>query len=58
MLVCYCCGEPLGESFSLVTVSPGNVDRVFVMLDEHTVRVSDETKTVVRVSVQSERDES
>lgn len=40
-LRCYCCGKPLGDTFSLVTLSENRVDRVFVMLPEHVAKVED-----------------
>lgn len=38
-LRCYCCGEPIFDEVALVTQSETEVDRVFVMLPEHSKRV-------------------
>lgn len=45
-LRCYCCGRPIGETFSLVHMQI-QADRVFIMLDEH---VGLDHKTVVQVN--------
>lgn len=38
-LHCYCCGERIGDAVALVTQAENSVDRVFVMLPEHSNRV-------------------
>ena len=37
-LRCYCCGDPIGLHFALVSMSNEPVDRVFVLKMEHVNR--------------------
>jgi hypothetical protein len=39
---CYCCGEPLGDAFVLVSYDK-EVDRVFLMKPEHADRADELT---------------
>ena len=45
---CYCCGEPLGSVFALVTMGD-STDRAFVTTVKHADRADDATVVVVRV---------
>jgi hypothetical protein len=44
-LRCYCCGEPVGETFALVTMQP-RADRVFLMRLDHAERADGVAVTV------------
>jgi len=46
-LRCYCCGEQLGSTFALVTLSESPTDRVFLMNTDHVERA--ESKHVMPV---------
>lgn len=37
-LCCYCCGEPVGDTFILASMS-SRVDRVFILRQEHVALV-------------------
>lgn len=45
-LRCYCCGEPIGDRFVVMTMGDGPVDRVFVAKEDHVERF-DETDTAI-----------
>jgi len=38
-LRCYCCGEEVGDEFSLGYMGEDGVDRVFIVKTEHTDRI-------------------
>lgn len=46
-LRCYCCGEPLGVTFVLVTMRTGAVDRAFVAKPDHVERMDDVQSVLV-----------